>query len=1053
MTDSLTKPSVFYRQRRPWNFSDSEEITESKLSKEVLNLEIETITINQKENEFEVLCRKLCEKLICPNLIPQTGPTWWWDWKTDSETHMVSKFISDIWFIPENWRTRNEKRAFAFSAKKDRATKVRSDIKNIISTKREYTRVYFITNQAPSSKRKKTIQDELRKEYSIEVEILDRKRILEKIYDNKLLNIVIDSLNLSPEFKIEKKLWPNDLRKSKELEAIEKNISNPNRYYEGDYLIVEDCIEAAILSRTLELPKADIIWKFDRAKRICEKTNIKRQWIKILYQSAWTYFMYFDDIKSFLEEYKKLRTYIDNTCDIDDIQFLNNLLTLIKSINNLSEYNLDLIEEEKFVYDILSKKSKEINKPCTSLRAKTMLSIQKIHSNLKVWEDAELTKNLQVLKEIFILSERLLDYPFLSYKETVCVFWDIIHKNTAYDELFEKVIEISQKRESSKTIGNMYINRWFQMIENNQFNESIICFWKSITKLAKEESKMSMYMALKWLWHAYAEIWLMLASNNCLVFALDLYIKERYETWAGATVIISTLKELIGNELIIGRIPYLLSWLELYLIVSNKNDAETKEERSNFLIMVDGCLSTRFLNTDFKYITKFNKVPDLLSRYWLEFSKDSLLYLLWHTQELEEYKSIDPTIDKIDDFFDMLYHQPFTKQIIYETNFLENKEILIKSNILWCEITVNTINNKELMLVWENILAYFEWILSTWLQNVFPYYDKITLNLTEDGWDSLLYTNQANIYEIKVNLNKIKKNKDIHILSEKIWKLCLYVLANSFHIKDIDSYLNRLFKEENIVERTWFLTNYLINIKNIFWEDPKLCLEDWENSENNYYELKRTEDLVFTRQDKDKEPDEDHSLDLNKHNKRKCVSIINNGLRDNAIRSWFGFFLDQSGLLWIFLGFKEVDYGKKIFEERINKIGKIDSEDLIRISIVKWIDKDNIFHYRVAVTANIKPGDKDGILIFITRNCTMAPKDSKNLDNLIEIFNSKKTYMLYPAQFDQSNPQSNPKILFEMWIKKTELNVMNAREIDEKSLDSWALAGIKNPINPRNKKD
>jgi len=66
------------------------------------------ITTNQKESEFETLCRKLIEKTIAPNLIPQVGPTGGGDGKTDSETYPVSEFISERWFVPENGWSKDE---------------------------------------------------------------------------------------------------------------------------------------------------------------------------------------------------------------------------------------------------------------------------------------------------------------------------------------------------------------------------------------------------------------------------------------------------------------------------------------------------------------------------------------------------------------------------------------------------------------------------------------------------------------------------------------------------------------------------------------------------------------------------------------------------------------------------------------------------------------------------------------------------------------------------------------------------------------------------------
>ncbi|REC44006.1 hypothetical protein [Chryseobacterium sp. 5_R23647] len=68
-------PNHFYKSIRPEYFSDSEIIFETELTKEVLSYELETISTNQKQDQFERLARLLCEKYISPNLIPQVGPT------------------------------------------------------------------------------------------------------------------------------------------------------------------------------------------------------------------------------------------------------------------------------------------------------------------------------------------------------------------------------------------------------------------------------------------------------------------------------------------------------------------------------------------------------------------------------------------------------------------------------------------------------------------------------------------------------------------------------------------------------------------------------------------------------------------------------------------------------------------------------------------------------------------------------------------------------------------------------------------------------------------
>ena len=169
----IKTPSEFYRNRRPENFSDSVKTYEIKLPKEQLAYELSLISTNQKQDEFETFCRKLAEKFITPNLIPQVGPTGGGDGKTDFETYPVSDAISNRWFVPENGWTKEEKWAFAISAKADWKGKLKSDIKKIKETERTYSRIYFMTNQKLSSKKKKDAQDEFNKEFEVDVIVLD----------------------------------------------------------------------------------------------------------------------------------------------------------------------------------------------------------------------------------------------------------------------------------------------------------------------------------------------------------------------------------------------------------------------------------------------------------------------------------------------------------------------------------------------------------------------------------------------------------------------------------------------------------------------------------------------------------------------------------------------------------------------------------------------------------------------------------------------------------------------------------------------------------------
>ena len=76
--DEFPTPSEFMRGRRPEQFSDSRVEENIELDAGFLEYKLESITSRSEEKQFEHLARRLAERLICPNLIPQTGPDWRW---------------------------------------------------------------------------------------------------------------------------------------------------------------------------------------------------------------------------------------------------------------------------------------------------------------------------------------------------------------------------------------------------------------------------------------------------------------------------------------------------------------------------------------------------------------------------------------------------------------------------------------------------------------------------------------------------------------------------------------------------------------------------------------------------------------------------------------------------------------------------------------------------------------------------------------------------------------------------------------------------------------
>jgi hypothetical protein len=152
------RPSVFYRREHPDYFSDTTEVAEPELPKDLLVFHLDQLTASKKEREFEDFCRRLAEHEICPNLMPQTGPVGGGDSKTDSSTYPVDPELAQHRWWVGHTAPANEDWAFAFSTKRDWRAKVKEDIAKIADVPRRFKKAYFITNQAVKDKARAELQ-------------------------------------------------------------------------------------------------------------------------------------------------------------------------------------------------------------------------------------------------------------------------------------------------------------------------------------------------------------------------------------------------------------------------------------------------------------------------------------------------------------------------------------------------------------------------------------------------------------------------------------------------------------------------------------------------------------------------------------------------------------------------------------------------------------------------------------------------------------------------------------------------------------------------------
>ncbi len=1031
MANFTFKPSDFYRKQRPGNFSDSYEKNENILTPELLDFELSKITTNQKHDMFEDLCIEMAGNLICPNLIPQTWPTGWGDWKTDSETYPVSDDISIKWYIPENWWEKDQKWAFAVSAKKNWKPKVNEDVKKIIETGRWYTHIYFFTNQTPSSKQKSDVQDKLKDDYWINVTIFDGKWISKNIFSNNLVNLVVKKLNLSDSYKIKQVLWKNDTERRKKLEELEEKIIHPDRYIDFDYQIVIDSINAANISRSLELPKSEIIWKYERAKRFNEKFWSIKLNIQISYQIAWTYYMYFDDYKSFIIEYLNFSELLKDYHDIDSLELYATLIQLLKTLSkqvNLSELAVNMIEIEETYFEALEYflNDKEKNTNHFIVKAYKIM----YYITQAIFEKEDVSSYLKDLKNIINESKSLVKFPFNMFKEQIEVLWQILVDSKEYDDLILFIAEIDSERNSEISSGKIMLERWMQKIKWNSFKDGVIFLWKSVRKLAKEESKYELYYAFLSLSIWYKWLGLNWAHYNSLLSALNIKIQLFFQWDTINDSIITLLEEIIKFEIIAWRLPSVFTWYELYLILSSQTDCITKEERFNYIQKTDMFISVMLSNIDFNNLVNATKLPSILNELWLEISKDTVSYILQGKDGLDEetIKCIWGD-SELENFFTLIMNQPLKNQFISEVNLFHKQDLYqFQSKVLWTTIKLYFENN---VLYVESFISFIEWFLATSF-DIFPTVNSITINLNfSDKKDSQNVDYKLNYHEYTINFNSNFSN-----INESFFYTLVFILWHSFAWVSKEK-MEKLFSSDEVFERVSLITNHNNIFINTIWGESKFQLEKWEKSSYKDIKVLNTKsplNLINIKKDLDIDDSKE------RHDNRKIQSIINLPLWNKA--NWNSFACvatrDPKKELWLVIFFTDKNIWRKIAEEIRLEVWENDKNEIIRLSIIKWINPENKYHYTVHICNNIeKDKRKWWLLINISRYHTMTPDNDSNIKTIEWLYKILWKYTLYFWYADITTGENG--IFWDLWIEKRKLNIKDAKDIWENDLEKIVL--------------
>lgn len=658
---------AYYRELRPEKFSDSKIEYKIPLTKELFEKQLEILSTKKMQSNFENFIVRCAERLITPNIKPQTGPDGGGDGKVDAETYEVTTDISDKWYVANGGASEKEKWAFAISCKKQWKPKITTDIEKVANTNRGYTRVLFFSNQFIKSSTRVDIEKDLSNKFNIEVSIFDALWCTNAVFYYGCKDIALDCLNFSDEYKKKREIIGEiDKYRLDRLDEIENSILL--RQINGvDTGYIDELQEACILSRGLERPRIETEGRFSRALRECEYHGSTQQKFNIIYDHAWTSFFWFEDIDAVHKDLLKLKGFINDNCSVIRIEKMTNILTNLINAERAGLIDSKKVEPEiKYIKELCNTLEKRGDKPSSLLFLRLYIAEQRLISHLLSKEP--INEDIDAIRPLLLEASFHLEISFEAQYQIIINLNRVIDDNPKYEDLVDELTSIVRKTNSDQAAARIEMDRAMALMEKERFKQAIRHFSFCIHPFEKEECMEELIKTSGMMGIALYEIGLPFSAMAYLVKSVSMLLKTYYVSGNIPHLLMTVLQKLCEIELMLGRLVMYLNWYELMMTVSHNGQFSEEKDFNETNILHDRAWACRFAASDLENpVMSF--LPNILERIEMFQSSEYLKFSLGYADELDEEVR---NIFAQDGWQDKMLNQPIFEQFLCDLNISTN---------------------------------------------------------------------------------------------------------------------------------------------------------------------------------------------------------------------------------------------------------------------------------------------------------------------------------------------------------------------------------------------
>ncbi|MEP4987391.1 MAG: hypothetical protein ABJV68_06830 [Paracoccaceae bacterium] len=1056
--------SEIMRAKRPYLFSDSSTVGAYTLSRSEFSHHLDSLTQRNEHKDFEIFCRHLCERVLCPNLRTQTGPEGGGDGKVDTETYVVSSEVSDRWLSGEA-NAGQERWAFAISAQEKWSPKVKKDVEGIVGTGRKYDRIYFLTSRPVKAKLCHEKEMALTREFGVPVTIFDREWIIEKTFQNKCEDLAFYDLGAGIHDPSKVVVGPEDYRRQQALNVLEQRLAKPSNKLSDNTQAISDAYEAARMSRELDRPRLETEMRYLRAIRLSESYGSKNQVLRVKYESVWTTLWWHDDVEAINQAYEEIEEMAFETDEAFSISKVCNLMQVLAARVSQgweTATHLQTNERHKRLMQKLDELSKDRSRPNNALYAETLLVMLGLSDVKNIGNSTALDDVWKKLSGIIDRAKGLGEYPADMVDEVVEGISTMLPESKPLDALLEQLAVFMGERHKEGKAGAIYLKRGNQKLEIEEPMEAIYWLGRASVCFTKEEYRQEQFESLYGLAIAYRGAGLLWAARSvCLSALVQLSALSAVE----GDVRIETIPTVSLFAMIclqLGRVPDFLLALHWLLMSYNSLPLadESKEHLEGKVTEFDGLFSCFLAALDQKSLHLLQAMPDILDALGLYVSKTVLMYRLGHAGELKKDGLVpqEASDEEIKHIIDAAASQPACQSLPRHAYCNQNDEFDVTCSVLGVTLRcVGGATEEDILLCEAHLTALESFFATAFTNGILPQTDKLTVQIIQKK-EVLKSSFEFNPQTMTMTViwPSIWSILDTKISSEivnHLIEVCAQILPIIAVVPDMENTLEKMFRDERLFERTGLFSLAHFSHSRMFGRYASK-VNDLGHFVKRTYSLLEPLPMVepFSFPKAQDGEDVGSRPQTKSHSDYKVNSIINTHLWDKA--GWCGLLFAHQGPQSpvppvIGLYFSNREMAEAIFQGWKEEVGDVDQEGLIRVALLRGIDRKNEHHYEAHISKSLDSfsDKKDTAKMFVSlsRHTTMEPKSSENLDMFLDLYDRFGAFYLMPAIVVDGEA---PELLTDLSILKRDLVVRQAWEVGQHDQDSAAIRTPESVIIP-----